>query len=724
MRCQRSLFLPYRAPVVLILLMMGVRPIAAQTSLCAPHSDGGLVASRDLYCLVLVPTPELEGTSGHVELGREVGPFTLSVTRDGRIRYAPTISLAGLPAPSMLGAYTRYVAWLATPVMYPIVRLGEVGNGRSPLPTISMDKFVILVTAEGDSATSEPTGRVVLRGESPSTRLQPPDLVRLAIGAAAPASEHVHHESGTVADSLRWPMVPMPRNLTMLPAEMALRPGVKPYVPEGRNKAPPPAARPHQIVRLADGDTLRLSAGLVSRVLNGHRVTMYGFNGQYPGPLISVPQQATVVIQLSNRLDQPTTVHWHGIRLDNRFDGVPDFTQKVVQPGGRFTYRVHFPDAGIYWYHPHVREDTQQELGLYGNIMVRSPRRDYYSPVHREETLIIDDLLTGEDGELIPFGREQTTHAFMGRFGNVFLVNGEPRWRASAKRGEVVRFFLTNVSNTRTFNLSFPGAHMKVIGSDAGNYEHEEWVESVVIAPAERYVVHVRFDSTGDVPLVNRVQGLDHLFGRFFYETDTLGVIHVDTERASPSLDASFDVVRRDTAATANIERYRRYFDKPVDHSLLLTIETQNLPFVSRQLMLLDSAYFTPVEWSGTMPVMNWASTADQVRWVLRDVDTGKENMDIDWSFRRGDVMKLRLGNERRSMHAMQHPIHLHGQRFLVLAVNGVRNENLVWKDTVLIPAGSTVDLLVDLSNPGHWMLHCHIAEHLSAGMMMGFVVR
>ena len=124
------------------------------------------------------------------------------------------------------------------------------------------------------------------------------------------------------------------------------------------------------------------------------------------------------------------------------------------------------------------------------------------------------------------------------------------------------------------------------------------------------------------------------------------------------------------------------------------------------------------------MPMMNWASTGNQVRWVLRDPDTGKENMDIDWTFRRGDVVKLRLANERRSMHAMQHPIHIHGQRFLVLAVNGVRNENLVWKDTVLIPAGSTVDLLVDLSNPGRWMLHCHIAEHLSAGMMMGFTVR
>jgi FtsP/CotA-like multicopper oxidase with cupredoxin domain len=288
----------------------------------------------------------------------------------------------------------------------------------------------------------------------------------------------------------------------------------------------------------------------------------------------------------------------------------------------------------------------------------------------------------------------------------------------------VIRFFLTNVSNTRTFNLSFPGARMKVVGSDAGNFESEEWVSSVVIAPAERYIVHVRFDSAGDVALVNRVQGLDHLFGRFFYETDTLGMVRIEDRPAAPDLSAAFSTLRRDSAAAAAIERYRPFFDRPPDHSLLLTVETRDLPFLSRQLMLLDSAFFTPVEWTGTMPAMNWASTGDQVRWVVRDVDTGRENMDIDWTFHRGDVVKLRIGNERRSIHAMQHPIHIHGQRFLVLAVNGEPVENLVWKDTVLIPAGSTVDLLVDLSNPGDWMLHCHIAEHLSAGMMMTFHVR
>jgi FtsP/CotA-like multicopper oxidase with cupredoxin domain len=262
------------------------------------------------------------------------------------------------------------------------------------------------------------------------------------------------------------------------------------------------------------------------------------------------------------------------------------------------------------------------------------------------------------------------------------------------------------------------------VASDAGNYEREAWVESVVIAPAERYVVHVRFDQPGAVALVNRVRGLDHLYGRFFSETDTLGVVRVESRDASPSLATSFATLRGDTATRADIARFREYMTRPADKALVLTMETQRLPFFTRQIMQLDSIFFTPVEWSATMPGMNWAATGDQVRWILRDPATGKENMDIDWTFRRGDVVKIRLVNERRSFHGMQHPIHIHGQRFLVLAVNDVPNTNLVWKDTVLLPAGATADILVDLSNPGRWMVHCHIAEHLSAQMMMAFTVQ
>jgi suppressor of ftsI len=702
-----------------IALGLDPAPAAAQQRPCdTPDSLG---PSRDLYCIELVPAPDIVGVSGRVELGHLPGPFTIAVGPAGEPRYRPIFSVAGLPSPASLGHYGTYVAWVTPPGMYPVTKLGVIRNGRTALATVDLEKFVILVTAEPSGRVKEPSGRVVLRAQSPSTRLFPPDLLQFSIGAMGQGSGAEHHEHHTMAadsGALQWTMVPMPPGLTMLPSEMALRPDAAPYLPP-TSVAP---ARPHEVVHLRTGDTLRLEAGLVRRQIMGRSLTMYAFNGQYPGPLIEVARGSEITVAFANRLPQPTTVHWHGIRLANRDDGTPDLTQPVVPPGGEFTYRLRFPDSGIYWYHPHVREDIQQELGLYGNILVRRTAGEDYGPANREQVLILDDLLIGDAG-LVPLGEETPTHALMGRFGNTMLVNGEPRYHLAVKRGEVIRFFLTNAANARTFNLSFPGARMKVVASDAGPYEREAWVESVVIAPAERYVVHVRFDRAGTVALVNRVRGLDHLYGRFFPEADTLGVVQVAGERVARNLGSSFMTLRRDRARTAEMERYRRAAERAPEKTLILTLETRGLPPVTYRLMQLDSIYFAPVEWSGTMPMMNWAATGKQVRWILRDPATGRENMDIDWHFRRGEPVRIHLVNQRQAFHAMQHPIHLHGQRFLVLAVNGVRNENLVWKDTVLVPAGAAVDILLDPSNPGRWMLHCHIAEHLSAGMMMGFTV-
>ena len=194
---------------------------------------------------------------------------------------------------------------------------------------------------------------------------------------------------------------------------------------------------------------------------------------------------------------------------------------------------MHFPDAGIYWYHPHVREDIEQAMGLFGNMLVDSPDRDYYSPVNREETLVLDDLLVNGD-TLIPFGKEAPDYALMGRVGNVLLVNGEPRYALRVKRGEVVRFFITNVSSSRTFNLSFGGAPIKVVASDVSRFEREERVPSVVLAPAERYVVEVRFDRPGRFTLVNAIQAINHYAGEFSPEVDTLGAVTVDAAPATP----------------------------------------------------------------------------------------------------------------------------------------------------------------------------------------------
>jgi FtsP/CotA-like multicopper oxidase with cupredoxin domain len=512
--------------------------------------------------------------------------------------------------------------------------------------------------------------------------------------------------------------IPMPKGMVMLPGLVGLAPDVSPFLPgAGIDPATVPEARPSVLTPLHDGDTLDLTAGLLRRTIRGHHFVMYGFNGQAPGPLIRVPQNATIVVRFHNRIDLPSTVHWHGVRLDNRSDGVPGLTQIAVVPGGTFLYTVHFTDAGIYWYHPHVREDIEQSMGLVGNIMVDSPDPDYYSPANRDEALILSDMMIHAD-TLIPFGKEAADFALMGRVGNVPLVNGEPEVNLTAHRGEVVRLFLTNAASSRTWNLSIPGVPLKVLASDVSRFEREQRVPSVILAPAERYVVAARFDRPGRYPLTNAVQAIDHYRGEFTAEVDTLGWITVSDDPTSPAYGAAFDSLHAYPEVSAEVARYRPYFDKAPDKRITLTVATSGLPLLTAQFMSIDTAYYHPIEWTDGMPEMNWLSTTKQVRWILRDDATGKENDTIDWHVRRGTVVKLRLFNDPRSFHPMPHPIHLHGQRMLVIARNGVATSNLVWKDTVLIPVGATVDLLIDASNPGSWMLHCHIAEHLGAGMM------
>ncbi len=708
---------PQWAVAALLLAASHPRPNRPPAPECPRLAASG--ASTDLYCIHLVAPPGYDA-SGSAELSWVGGPFTVGVAADGTHRWNLRFSLRDLPASLLKGKRSGFVAWATPPMMSSVTRLGVVRNGEIELGPVAYDRFLILISAETDTAVKQWEGKIVLRGESASNRLRPADNYQFFLGVAADRSADPSQQHGGMAMDLSgWGMVPMFPGLDMLPAEMALRPSESPMLPAPNDLVA--TGRPSQVVQLKKGDTLQLVAGPILRTIAGRQYTMLGFNGQYPGPLIRAEKGSEVVIRLVNHLDMPTTVHWHGIRLENRFDGVPDQTQPAVQPGESFLYRVKFPDEGIFWYHPHVREDVQQDLGLYGNLWVTDP--GVRSHTLLERFLILDDLLVRDDG-LMPYGKDQPTHAAMGRFGNVMLVNGESSWRDTVNRGETRRFYFTNVANTRTFNLSFGnGARMRVTGSDQGPYARPAWVESVVIAPAERYVVDVTFPKSGRSMLLNRVQAIDHLFGKFFSVVDTLGMVEVSRPHAADhpseillvSVDSGEARVL-DSLVAANAQL-------PPEHTLELRVAFNNLPFVSEQLMKLDTIYFNPVEWEGTMPGMNWATTGAETRWILRDPSTNAENMDIHWRFRRGELSRIRLIGARNTLHGMQHPIHLHGQRFLIMAVNGKTNDNPVWKDTVLVPAGSSVDILADMSNPGSWMLHCHIAEHLQSLMMMHFDV-
>jgi FtsP/CotA-like multicopper oxidase with cupredoxin domain len=570
-----------------------------------------------------------------------------------------------------------------------------------------------------------------------------------------------------------------------------------------------PDARRTELVELADGDEFALEIVPVKKRIGDATVRMLAYNGSIPGPTLKLRQGATITVHVTNRGDLEATVHWHGLRLENRYDGTHD-TQAPVPVGETFTYRVHLPDPGVYWYHPHIREDYGQELGLYGNILVAPGEPEYWPAANRELALTVDDILI-EEGRIAAFG-EETTHVAMGRFGNVMLVAGEPDLQLEARRGEVVRLYLTNTANTRVFNVSLPGAQLKLVGADAGHYEHEELVEEVLLAPSERVVVDVLFADAGLLELEHRTPD----------RTYRLASITVADERAEPSYAGEFARFRTNRDMAELRGRVEPLLAAPPDKTLsfvaemdlgipegvevvyvcpmhpeVVSDEPGSCPKCGMRLLAQaaeGTTYVCPmhpdvtsekpdrcpkcgmklmpatlvaagggdghehhehhehgheqgheghehghhphgepehahgtaqgIEWEDDMVEVNRTTTPANMRWKLVDRETGAENAHIDWTFRVGDQVKLRLVNEMDSDHPMPHPFHVHGAgRFLILSRDDVVEPNLVWKDTVLVRTGETVDMLLDVTNPGRWMAHCHIAEHHESGMMLGFTV-
>jgi FtsP/CotA-like multicopper oxidase with cupredoxin domain len=292
------------------------------------------------------------------------------------------------------------------------------------------------------------------------------------------------------------------------------------------------ATRP-KIVDLGPGQTYDLHIHPVAKRIGDHAVRMLSYNGSIPGPTLRVQQGSELIVNVTNDGDIDTTVHWHGLRLENRYDGVPEETQQPISLGGRYTHRLTFPDAGLFWYHPHLREDFAQEMGLYANVIVAPSDPDYWPPVDREVVLTLDDILM-EDGHIAPFSPHGPNHTAMGRFGNVLLIGGETKQQLEVNRGEVVRFYLTNTANTRVFKVALPGARMKLVGSDGGRYEREEWAEHVVMAPSERALIDVRFDEPGSF---------------------SLG--HVTPERTYPLVEIAVGEQTTESSATAEFEKLR-----------------------------------------------------------------------------------------------------------------------------------------------------------------------
>src|SRR4051812_13976094 len=322
-----------------------------------------------------------------------------------------------------------------------------------------------------------------------------------------------------------------------------------------------PEARQTELVELGDGDEFDLEITPVKKRIGDATVRMLAYNGSVPGPTLKVPQGATITVHVTNHGDLEATVHWHGLRLENRYDGTHD-TQAPIPVGETFTYQVHVPDPGAYWYHPHIREDYGQEMGLYGSILGTPSDPDYWPAANRELSLTLDDILI-EDGQIAAFSAAETTHVAMGRFGNVMLVGGEPDLQLAAKCGEVVRFYFTNTANTRVFNVALPGAQMKLVGADAGHYEHEELVEEVLLAPSERVVVDVLFSDAGELELQHRTPE----------RTYRLASITITDEQAEPSYADEFARVRTNPDIAELRGKIEPYLKSPPDKTLSFVAE-------------------------------------------------------------------------------------------------------------------------------------------------------
>jgi FtsP/CotA-like multicopper oxidase with cupredoxin domain len=585
-----------------------------------------------------------------------------------------------------------------------------------------------------------------------------------------------------------------------------------------------PEALSTSVVEVAPGESFDLRIHPVAKRIDDGTFRMLSYNGSIPGPTLRVEQGSEIFVNVTNETDMETTVHWHGLRLENQYDGVPHDTQAPIPPGGKYTHRLTFPDAGVYWYHPHMREDYAQEMGLYGNVVVEPSDADYWPKVDREIVLTLDDILI-EGDKIASFDPHHATFTAMGRFGNVLLTGGETDRQLHIARGDVVRFYLTNTANTRVFKVALPGARMKLVGSDGGRYEREVWVEDVVIAPSERAIVDVLFDNEGDVTLEHitpqrtyRLAGITVLgaaqgsqASALFHELRVNDDMVRERDKAAALLDAD---PHKTLALVAEMD-----FEEPAGegavvyvcpmhpeatsdepgqcpkcgmklmpralpakafacpmHAEVVSSDQGHCPKCGMKLMPVAVAYTCPmhpevisseaghcpkcgmklmpaaavpeaggsehahgetgqghdhgeamaegIEWEDTMVELNRTTTSQNMRWMLVDRDSGKKNADIDWSFEEGDQVKIRLVNEMESDHPMHHPFHIHGERFLVLSRDGVPETNLVWKDTVLVRTAEVVDILMDASNPGLWMAHCHIAEHMESGMMFNFQVR
>lgn len=392
-----------------------------------------------------------------------------------------------------------------------------------------------------------------------------------------------------------------------------------------------------------------------------YRTDVWAYNQQIPGPVFRIRLGETVKVQFTNRLPQPTTIHWHGVRVRNAMDGVPGVTQPPVRSGESFTYQFTPKDAGTFWFHPHVNTAEQVERGLQGVLIVEDPDEPHYS---RDLVLVLDDWLLGPDGTIRD--RFVTRHdlAHDGRWGNVPTVNGRLQPSLSVRAGERVRIRMINVANGRVFAPLFPGLSPQVIAVDGMLTAAPLPLQRFNLAPGNRIDLDLIIPSAAQgtvLPIVDT----------FTRNRFALAALQVE-------LGPAVETPRFKPPQAAHFPDWGRAADAPLSHEYLF-----------------DAVRGGPYGISWRINGQAWP-------------DSTETNLESSRFHR------LRLTNESYRLH----PIHLHGQFFRLIARDGQPVDERFWRDTILIGPEESVDIGLVPLDKGLWANHCHILEHAEAGMM------
>ncbi|WP_207621459.1 multicopper oxidase family protein [Chelativorans oligotrophicus] len=418
---------------------------------------------------------------------------------------------------------------------------------------------------------------------------------------------------------------------------------------------------------------------------------VWSYDGMVPGPLVRLRQGEPARLIIENRLNQETTVHWHGIRLPNPMDGVPGLTQPPIKPGESFAYEFTPSDAGTFWYHPHANSLEQLGRGLAGAVIVeeREP-----VAVDRDLLWLLADWRLNAQGEIAAGFGNRMEAAMSGRVGNTVTLNGSVSKEVPMRAGERVRLRLVNGSLARIMALRFEGHRPVVVAVDGQPCEpHEPKGGRILLGPAMR--IDVALDLQGEPGRRYRV--VDD-----FYE----GLAYWVTELA-------YD--ERPPIRTHPLETPLSLPRNPLPEPDLADAERHELTLQGGMMGGGGMAGMGGMMGGGMMGGM--MGMGGGAAWAINGMSMtgdGHAGMEPALTFLRGRSVVLKLRNET----AWWHPMHLHGHSMLVLSRNGASVPHRQWQDTVLMAPRDTVEVAFVADNPGDWMLHCHVMDHQMSGLM------